>query len=479
MSKNKNKKEIEITMPSIEEARKRNQAIYEKIDFYIKDEEKNIGLNKKFLVHTFGCQGNVLDGEVIKGILLKLGFEETLEEEQADLIILNTCAIRENAENKIWGNIGRLKDLKVKNKEMILGICGCMPQEEVVVNQILEKYKHIDLVFGTHNIYRLPELLNKVYLNKKIVEVFSVEGKIVENLPKKRENPYKAFVNIMYGCNEFCSYCIVPYTRGQKRSRQKEDILAEIQELKDLGYKEVTLLGQNVNAYGTDLNNDYTFGDLLADISKIGIERIRFTTSHPRYIDDKTIESMKLYNVMPHLHLPVQSGSNDILHKMNRKYTKEMYLEKIKKLKEAVPGISITTDIIVGFPNETENDFLETIDLVEKVGYEGAFTFIYSRRSGTPSAKIEDFVSDEEKHNRLNRLNEKINEGYLKGNMRFENQIVKVLLDDYSKSNGLLKGYSEHNKLVHVECDPSLLGQIVNVKITKVNTWFMIGEICE
>ena len=216
MSKKKNKKELEILMPSIEDARKRNKNYFEKIDFFIKDEEKNIGTNKKFLVSTFGCQGNVLDGETIKGILLKLGYEETLVEEEADLIILNTCAIRENAENKIWGNIGRLKILKDKNKDLILGICGCMPQEEVVVNQILDKYKHIDLVFGTHNIYRLPELLNKVYLNKKIVEVFSIEGKIIENMPKKRENPYKAFVNIMYGCNEFCSYCIVPYTRGQK-----------------------------------------------------------------------------------------------------------------------------------------------------------------------------------------------------------------------------------------------------------------------
>ena len=318
--------------------------------------------------------------------------------------------------------------------------------------------------------------------NKLEVEVLSYEGDIIEDIPVKRDSKYKAWVNIMYGCDKFCTYCIVPYTRGRERSRSKDDIIKEVEELVQEGYKEVTLLGQNVNAYGKDLGLDYTFGDLLYDLDKTGIERIRYTTSHPRDLDLKTMEAMRdCRSVMPHLHLPVQSGDNDILKIMNRKYTHEIYMEKVNKLKELVPGISITTDIIVGFPNETEEQFLHTLDLCHEAGFEGAFTFIYSKREGTPAARMVDHTSDEEKKERLNRLIAVTNEGYLKGHERFVGQVVKVLVDGESKNgDGMMCGYSEHNKLTHFKSDDlSLIGKIVNVKVTEAKTWFMIGELCE
>ncbi len=355
-----------------------------------------------------------------------------------------------------------------------------MSQEEKVVNQIMEKHQHVDLVFGTHNIYRLPEYIHNALMGKeRVIEVWSQEGEIIENMPRTRQGHTKAWVNIMYGCDEFCTYCIVPYTRGKERSRLPEDIIAEIKHLAEEGYQEVTLLGQNVNAYGKDFkDHEYTFGDLLNDLHEIDIPRIRFTTSHPRDFDEKTINALaKRGNLMEHIHLPVQSGNNEVLKRMNRKYTREMYLQLVRDLKAAIPGVSITTDIIVGFPGETEEQFQETLSLVEEVGYEGAFTFIFSPREGTPAAKMEDNVSEAEKKDRLNRLNEAINRGFRAGNKRFEGQIVEVLVEGTSKNDDtMLAGYTRHNKLVNFKGDEKKIGQVVKVKITEAKTWHLTGE---
>jgi tRNA-2-methylthio-N6-dimethylallyladenosine synthase len=321
-----------------------------------------------------------------------------------------------------------------------------------------------------------------MFAKERVIEVYSKEGEIVENLPKTRNHKYKAWVNIMFGCDEFCTYCIVPYTRGKERSRSKDEIIEEVKELVKEGYQEVTLLGQNVNAYGKDRKeDDYTFGDLLRDLNDTGIDRIRFTTSHPHDLDTKTMEAMRdCGHVMPFFHLPVQSGSNRVLKKMNRHYTKESYLDKLYELKKTVPGISVTTDIIVGFPGETEEDFLETLDLVEKADFEGAFTFVFSKREGTPAAKFEDDTPEDEKKQRLYRLNEKINEGYLRGSQRFLGETVKVLVDGVSKhDDSVLAGYSEHQKLVNFKGNKSLIGHIVKVKITVAKTWFLMGELVD
>lgn len=474
---------IKLSMPNLGDARSRKQKETPTFSYKLNNEYKNVGYGKTYHIFTYGCQGNEADSEVIAGILEDLGYVKAAEPYAADVVILNTCAIRENAENRIWGVLGNLKGVKAQRPNILIGICGCMPQEENATNKLMSSYPFVDLIFGTHNIYDLPKLLNKAYhKDAKVIEVISTEGAIYEGAPKHRESNYKAWVNIMFGCDEFCTYCIVPYTRGKERSRAKEDIIAEVKDLVAKGYQEVTLLGQNVNAYGKDLGSDYTFGDLLYDLDKTGIKRIRYTTSHPRDLDLKTIYAMRdCPSVMPHLHLPVQSGDNHILKKMNRKYTCEEYLAKIATLKKEVPGISITTDIIVGFPNETEEEFANTLKLVDEVKFEGAFTFIYSKREGTPAAKMEDLVSDEVKHERLDRLNELVDKYYLAGNKRFEGQVVKVLVDGISKNNpDNLCGYSEHLKLVHFPSkDLSLVGKIVNVKITEGKTWFALGELVE
>ncbi len=453
------------------------------IRYALEEKYKNLGKDKTYYIFTYGCQGNEADSEVMAGILEEIGYTKSMDPMNSDLVILNTCAIRENAEQRIWGVLGQLKGRKRENPDMIVGIAGCMPQEENATNKILESYDFIDLVIGTHNKGHLPKLLFEAYMTKaKVVEVISSEGDILEDAPKIRESHHKAWVNIMYGCDEFCTYCIVPYTRGRERSRAKEDILKEVEELVRLGYKEITLLGQNVNAYGKDINSEYTFGDLLYDLDKTGIERIRYTTSHPKDLDEKTMQAMHdCKSVMPHLHLPVQSGDNAILKKMNRKYTYEDYMQKVIRLKELVPDIALTTDIIVGFPNETEEQFLNTLKLVENAKFEGAFTFIYSKREGTPAASMLDSVTDEEKHMRLNRLNVLINAGYLAGHQRFLNQIVEVLVDGPSKNGeGMMCGYTPHLKLVHFKSnDLSLIGKMVKVKVTEAKTWFMIGELCE
>ncbi len=467
--------------PDLKQARKRTKTTIEELQFDMNDAHQKIGLGKTYKIDTYGCQANEADSETMAGILELMGFKATHEESDADVIIINTCAIRENAESRIWGELGRLKSYKRQNPDLILGLAGCMAQEENVVERVLKKYQHVDIVFGTHNIHKLPEYIETAMFNKeRVIEVFSREGEIIENLPKVRQHQFKAWVNIMFGCDEFCTYCIVPYTRGKERSRSKEEIIGEVSELVKQGYQEVTLLGQNVNAYGKDIKEtDYTFGDLLRDLDQTGINRIRFTTSHPHDLDLKTMEAMRdCTHVMPFFHLPVQSGSNTVLKRMNRHYTKDSYLDRLNQLKTTVPGISVTTDIIVGFPGETEEDFMETLDLVDRAQFEGAFTFVFSKREGTPAAKYEDNTPEDVKKQRLYILNERINEGYLKGNMRFLDQIVHVLVDGVSKyDDTVLAGYSEHNKLVNFKGDPALIGKIVPVRITQAKTWFLLGEL--
>ncbi|MFA5696529.1 MAG: tRNA (N6-isopentenyl adenosine(37)-C2)-methylthiotransferase MiaB [Bacilli bacterium] len=440
------------------------------------DEDKKIGLNKKYYLKTYGCQMNVRDSETIKAILEDMNFLETDNYLEADLLILNTCAVRENVHNKVFGMIGRFKHLKETRKDIIVGLMGCMAQEEVVVDKILNKYKWLNFVLGTHNLHQLPEVIRSQ--QKLNINAPSIEGDIYENLPVKRTNPFTAFVNIIYGCDKFCTYCIVPFTRGKERSRQKEDILKEINKLIKAGYQEVTLLGQNVNAYGKDLNDQYYLNNLLEDIAKTKIPRIRFLTSHPWDFTDEMIEVIKNNsNIMPYFHLPVQSGSSRILKLMGRRYTKEEYLVLFNKIKKAIPNSSITTDIIVGFPNETEEDFQETIDLVNECQFDGAYTFLYSPREGTPAAKLKDNVLLEVKEKRLHRLNLIVNEHAKKSNDKMLGKIVPVLIENYSdKNKGQFIGYTDTYKSVNVIGDEKQLGKIVDVEITDVKSWSLTGK---
>ncbi|MFC0525029.1 tRNA (N6-isopentenyl adenosine(37)-C2)-methylthiotransferase MiaB [Pontibacillus salicampi] len=470
--------------PSLKSAKKRGKEdVTVHYDFGIPEDLQNIGEGKKFLIRTYGCQMNEHDTEVMAGILADMGYESTSDQNEADIILLNTCAIRENAENKVFGEIGHLKSLKRENPDLILGVCGCMSQEESVVNRILQKHQFVDLIFGTHNIHRLPHLLKEAMFGKEmVVEVWSQEGDIIENLPRQRKGNIKAWVNIMYGCDKFCTYCIVPYTRGKERSRLPEDIIQEVRQLAAQGYKEVTLLGQNVNAYGKDLEDYETgLGDLMDELRKIDIPRIRFTTSHPRDFDDRLIEVLaKGGNLLDHIHLPVQSGSSEVLKIMARKYTRERYLELVGKIREAMPNATLTTDIIVGFPNETEEQFQETLSLVEEVGFEGAYTFIYSPREGTPAAKMQDNVPQEVKKERLQRLNTLINHQAAQAMKKYEGQVVDVLVEGESKKNEeVLAGYTHRNKLVNFRAPSSTIGSIVQVKITNAKTWSLDGELVE
>ena len=467
-----------MNLPNLNNARKRTKEKVSILENYkITEEQKLLGKGKMYYVKTYGCQMNEHDSENIKAILEDMGYINTDNMEDANLIILNTCAIRENAHNKVFGLLGRIKHMK-QTKEVMVGFGGCMAQEEVIVEEILDKYKWIDFVFGTHNIYDLPNIIEKSQ-NKQEIDVFSIEGDVIENIPVKRDSKYKAWVNIMYGCDKFCTYCIVPYTRGKQRSRLPEYIIDEVNNLIKDGYKEVTLLGQNVNAYGKDLNIDYNMANLLEDVAKTNIERIRFVTSHPWDFNDDMIDVISKYkNIMPYIHLPLQSGSDKILKLMGRRYTKEQYLTLYNKLKSKIPNCSITTDIIVGFPNETKEDFQDTLDVVNKCKYDGAFTFIFSPRIGTPACRMKDDISLEEKEERLHILNNLVNKYSKENNLQYLNKIVPVLLEDYSSKNGnYLKGYTDTMKLVNVKADSSYLGKIVNVKITSVKTWSMDGEI--
>lgn len=470
--------------PNLLQAKKRGKETVQVLQFdEIPEEMRQIGVGQKYLIQTYGCQMNVHDSETMAGILEQMGYEATEEEAEADIILLNTCAIRENAEDKVFGGLGRLKALKLEKPNLILGVCGCMSQEESVVHRILQSYQHVDLIFGTHNIHRLPYLLrNALYSKEMVVEVWSKEGDVIENLPKKRTDGLRAWVNIMYGCDKFCTYCIVPYTRGKERSRRPEDVLEEIRDLARKGYKEVTLLGQNVNAYGKDFTDiDYRFGDLMDDVRKIGIPRVRFTTSHPRDFDDHLIEVLaKGGNLVEHIHLPVQSGSSEVLKMMARKYDRERYLDLVRKLKEAIPDVVLTTDIIVGFPGETEEQFEETLSLVKEVEFDSAFTFIYSPREGTPAAKMKDDVPMEVKKERLYRLNETLNEISRRKNEELRGKVVEVLVEGESKKDSsVLSGRTRSNKLVHFKGSKDLIGQFVYVRIENPQTWTLNGVLVE
>ena len=423
---------------------------------------------------------NVHDSENICAILEDLGYTESAEMEDADIIILNTCAIRENAHNKMFGFLGRVKHLK-ESKDIICGICGCMAQEENVVEQLKTKYKWVDIVFGTHNIHKLPYILESALENKRQeIEVYSIEGDIYENVPVRRDSKYKAWVNIMLGCDKFCTYCIVPYTRGKQRSRLPEDIINEVKDLVRDGYLEVTLLGQNVNAYGKDLNINYTMANLLEDVAKTGIQRVRFVTSHPWDFNDEMIDVIAKYpNIMPYIHLPLQSGSDRILKLMGRRYTKEEYLALFNKIKDKINNVAITTDIIVAFPGETEEDFKDTLDVVDTCKFDSAFTFIYSPREGTPAAKMENKLTEDEKNKRLYELNEHVNKYANEANQKYLDKIVPVLLEGPSDKEGFLMGYTDTMKLVNVECDEKYLGKIVNAKITSIKTWSMDAKIVD
>ncbi|WP_409292404.1 tRNA (N6-isopentenyl adenosine(37)-C2)-methylthiotransferase MiaB [Peribacillus sp. SCS-37] len=470
-----------FTAPSLKDAKKRGKEdVKYHNDFAIPEEFKGMGEGRKFYIRTYGCQMNEHDTEVMAGILMALGYEPTNGVEDANVILLNTCAIRENAENKVFGELGHLKSLKLEKPDLLLGVCGCMSQEESVVNRILAKHSFVDMIFGTHNIHRLPSILNEAYLSKEmVIEVWSKEGDVIENLPKVRKGNIKAWVNIMYGCDKFCTYCIVPYTRGKERSRRPEEIIQEVRRLAAQGYKEITLLGQNVNAYGKDFTDiSYGLGNLMDEIHKIDIARIRFTTSHPRDFDDHLIEVLaKGGNLVEHIHLPVQSGSTDVLKIMARKYTREQYLELVRKIKAAIPNATLTTDIIVGYPNETEEQFEETMSLYREVGFDAAYTFIYSPREGTPAAKMKDNVPMEVKKARLQKLNALVNEYSAQSMKSYQGEVVEVLVEGESKKNpDVLAGYTRKNKLVNFKGPKSAVGQLVKVKITNANTWSLNGE---
>ena len=466
-------------LPNMQDAKKRNE---EKVNYIYETREKSDIFNgKKYYIRTYGCQMNVHDSEEVKALLENLGYIEADVFEDSDLIILNTCAIRENAHDKVFGFLGRCKHFKKNKKDLIIGLCGCMAQEESVVNEIKAKHPYIDIVFGTHNMNELPALLKNLN-GKQTIEVYSKEGDVYEfgNL-YKRDSKISAWVNIMYGCDKFCTYCIVPFTRGKQRSRKSSDILKEVQELKNLGYKEVTLLGQNVNAYGKDLEGEIEFSELLKMVSDIGIERIRFVTSHPWDFTDKMIDVISdRDNIMPYIHLPLQSGSSNILRYMGRRYTKEEYLTLYKKIREKVKNVSITTDIIVGFPGESEEDFQDTLDVVDECKFDGAFTFIFSPRENTPAAKMEDNITLKEKEDRLHKLNEKINKYSKESNMKMLNTIQKVLITGISeKDENKVCGYTENMKLVNVDASKDTIGQIIDVKILEAKSFSLDGIIMD
>ena len=473
-----------MQLPNLSNARKRSKNVVLKKDYLLSDLYKNIGVGKTYHVKTYGCQMNEHDSENIEGLLDSIGFTKEEDMEKADVVILNTCSIRENAHNKAFGMLGRLKHIKEKKPELIVALCGCMAQEEVVIDEILKKYRHVNFVFGTHNLYDLPRLIYENSENTKTnICVLSEEGDIVEGLPVRRVNKFKAYVNIIYGCDKFCTYCIVPYTRGKQRSRLMEDILKEVQELKDNGCMEVTLLGQNVNAYGKDLNLGYDLADLLTEVAKTNIPRIRFVTSHPWDFTDEMVEVIGKYdNIMPYVHLPLQSGNDRILKLMGRRYTSAGYKELFDKLKK-IPGISITTDIIVGFPGETEEEFNDTLEMVNYCKYDGAFTFIYSPRVGTPAAKLyekdKETLTEEMKEQRLYKLNDLINDYSNKSNKKMEGNIYKVLVEGFSNKEGMVFGYTETNKLVNFKGNESLIGKIVPVKIVDAKSFSLDGELVE
>ena len=463
-----------MNMPNMQEAKIRTKNEVQHIELNNNLEAKF--KSKKYFLRTYGCQMNVHDSEEIRRYLELLGFLPTEVLEEADIVVLNTCAIRENAHDKVFGFLGRCKHLKREKKDLIIAIGGCMSQEESVAIELKNKHPYVDIVFGTHNINELPRMILECN-HKQNINVYSYEGNVYENIEYSRDSKITAWVNIMYGCDKFCTYCIVPYTRGKQRSRKLNKILEEVEKLKEEGYMEVTLLGQNVNAYGKDLEGNGDFATLLEKVAQIGIPRVRFVTSHPWDFTDEMIDLIAKYpNIMPYIHLPLQSGSDNILRLMGRRYTSEEYLTLFNKIKNKVPNAAITTDIIVGFPNESEEDFKDTLNVVNNCKYDGAFTFIYSPREGTPASKIKDSVSLEVKEKRLQELNELINGYSLASNQKYVGKTQKVLvLGESEKDKTKVYGYTETMKLVNIVADKNVIGEIVEVEITDAKSFSLDG----
>ena len=444
----------------------------------VKEQSEILGRPLTANITTFGCQMNARDSEKLVGILERIGYVE-VPDENADFVIYNTCTVRENANLRVYGRLGYLHSLKKKNPHMMIGLCGCMMQEPQVVEKLKKSYSFVNLIFGTHNIYKFAELVvSSLLSNRMIIDIWKDTDKIVEDLPVERKYPFKSGVNIMFGCNNFCSYCIVPYVRGRERSRNPKDIVREIERLVKDGVVEVMLLGQNVNSYGKNLDEPMTFAQLLTEIEKIeGLERIRFMTSHPKDLSDELIEVMKnSKKICKHLHLPLQSGSSDILQKMNRRYDKEKYLNLVEKIRTAIPDISLTTDIIVGFPGETEEDFLETVDVVKKVRYDSAFTFIYSKRTGTPAAVMENQIPEDVVKDRFNRLLETVQTIGREMSARDTGKIMEVLVEEQnSQDKHLMTGRLSNNLLVHFEGDTSLIGQLCQIRLDECRGFYYMG----
>lgn len=469
------------SLPDMSKARNRSESpktIREEI--VVPASVLEFGKNRKYFIKTFGCQGNVRDEEILAGYLEKAGMKRTFVESEAGMVLINTCAVRENAEEKVYGEIGKFKANHQKDPGFVLGICGCMMQEEGVAKKIMQSYPYVSLIFGTHNIPNILNLLGEHLERKKdLVDVVSYAGDITENLPSTRLDRVKAFVNITYGCDKFCTYCIVPYTRGRERSRAKEDILKECRELVEEGYQEITLLGQNVNSYGKDFHDGTSFATILEDVAKLGIPRLRFMTSHPWDFTDEMLDVIARYpNIMKCIHLPVQSGSTSMLRIMGRRYSRESYLDLVKRIRERIPECAITTDIIVGFPNETEEQFEDTLSLCETVRYDAAFTFIYSPRKGTPAAKMIDNVDDKTKHERFDRLLKVVEDGVMFHSSQMVGKTYSVLVDGPSKKDPtMLSGYTESSKLINFKGPAYLKGCIVPVRVIEDRAFSMIGEL--
>lgn len=474
------------TISSEEEAVRQNNFLND-VKKLIAKYESLIGHKPSACVNTFGCQMNARDSEKLIGILAESGFEIT-EDEKADLVIYNTCTVRDNANQRVYGRLGTLGGMKKKNPHKLIALCGCMMQEDSVINKIKESYRYVNLIFGTHNIYKFPELLYLMLeesLNEKprmIIDIWKDTKNIVEELPVKRKYPFKSGVNIMFGCNNFCTYCIVPYVRGRERSRCSEDIVNEIKELVKDGVVEVMLLGQNVNSYGKGLAEDITFPQLLRKIEAIdGLKRIRFMTSHPKDLSDELIEVMATSKkICKHLHLPFQAGNNEILSKMNRRYTRESYLELVKKLRKAVPDLSLTTDIIVGFPGETKEQAMDTASLVREVEFDNAFTFIYSKRTGTPAAAMESPLSEEEINENFNIVLTAVQETARKAVSKWEGTVMEALVEEVNEhDNSLVTGRLSNNILVHFKGTSDMIGQIYPVKLVENKGFYYLGEITD
>jgi tRNA-2-methylthio-N6-dimethylallyladenosine synthase len=441
-------------------------------------------MNKTYMILTFGCQMNENDSEKLSGLLKQMGYTPAADEEQAGVVIINTCSVRENADVRVFGNLGKFKHIKATvNPDQVLAVCGCMMQQPEIVRQIKERYSQVDIVFGTHNIHRFPELLaNHLAGEQRVFEIWEDADSPVEGIPVDHKYPFKSYVTIMNGCNNFCTYCIVPYTRGREASRKPQDILDEIKKLAAEGCLEVTLLGQNVNSYGNDLPGDYGFADLLRDIDAVtGIERIRFMTSHPKDLGDDVIDAIaNCPHVCPAIHLAVQSGSSRILKAMNRRYTKEGIIALVQKVRAAIPDVAVTTDIIVGFPGETEADFEDTLEVVRACGFDSAFSFLYSKRPGTPAASMEDQVPEDVKHDRLNRLLDVLHGISAQRNAVYQDAVLPVLCEGESKSNAQrLTGRTANGKLVNFDGDPQTVGRIVNVRIDHAKTFSLDGTAVE